>query len=449
MKEDIFESDNIEKSIFRMAFPAILSSIVTIIYNLTDIFFIGQTGDPRQVAAITISTPVFLILPAFSSIFGMGGGSLISRLLGKKDYDSIKNASSFCFYAGLISSFIFNVIMILLMDPFLFAMGISEETMKFTKEYLTLISFSAYFITFSASFAQIIRSEGASKETTIGIIIGNITNIILDPIFILYFDMGVLGAGIATVIGNIATTIYYLRYLKVHKETKLSISFKFLKIKKHQLYEIFSIGFSSSFAGFLMSISQIIFNKFFALYGDLAIASAGIAMRIFSLVPLIQMGFSFGVQPLLGYNHAALKYEKFRKILIKSTITSIVLSAILILPLTIFSSFIIKLFINNQEIISEGTYFLRILAISTPFIGIFFLIVTTFRAIGKAWPSFVLSICRQGFVFIPALLIGNYFLKLDGVIFSRPISDVFAFGLAIYIFFKIDIFEENNQKIKE
>lgn len=157
------------------------------------------------------------------------------------------------------------------------------------------------------------------------------------------------------------------------------------------------------------------------------------------------MGFCWGVQPLLAYNYAALKYDKMKQIFKKSVIISLAMSLLSLIPLLVFTKSIIKLFIDNQNVIEQGTYFLRILSIPIPLIGLFFLIMTTFRAIGKAWPSFVLSICRQGVAFIPALLIGNHFFKLDGVIFSRPISDAFAFFISLFIFYKLDIFHKFNK----
>ena len=437
MKEDVFESEHIGRSIFRLAFPSVMSSLITIIYNLTDMFFIGQTGDANQVAAIALCMPVFLILMALGGIFGIGGSSLISRLLGKKNYYSIKVASSFCCYSIIIAGFIYNFIIVAFMPTVLHLMGTTPLTQELARSYLLSVSFGAYFVIFTMAFSNILRSEGASKEAMHGILIGNLINIILDPLFILYFNLGVLGAGIATVIGNIVSTLFFIRYILRNKKTNLSINFKYCKFRKAILFEVLTVGFPASLGGTLMSMAHIFLNNFLVKYGEVVIASMGIAGRAFSVMPIIQMGFSHGVQPLVGYNYAALKHEKMHKVIFKALKISFILGILLSSLFIIFSYDIARFFINDNEVLKLAPNFIKIIAITGPFVGLFFVFVVVFQSIGKAWPSLVLSTSRQGLVYIPALFISDYFFKLGGVVCAQPLSDFFAFSLAFIIFLKI------------
>ena len=437
MKENVFESEHIERSIFRLAFPSVMSSLITIIYNLTDMFFIGQTGDANQVAAIALCMPVFLILMALGGIFGIGGSSLISRLLGKKNYYSIKVASSLCCYLIIIAGFIYNFIIVAFMPTVLHLMGTTPLTQELARSYLLSVSFGAYFVIFTMAFSNILRSEGASKEAMHGILIGNLINIILDPLFILYFNLGVLGAGIATVIGNIVSTLFFIRYILRNKKTNLSINFKYCKFRKAILFEVLTVGFPASLGGTLMSMAHIFLNNFLVKYGEVAIASMGIAGRAFSVMPIIQMGFSHGVQPLVGYNYAALKHEKMHKVILKALKISFILGILLSSLFIIFSYDIARFFINDNEVLKLAPKFIKIIAITGPFVGLFFVFVVVFQSIGKAWPSLVLSTSRQGLVYIPALFISDYFFKLGGVVCAQPLSDFFAFSLAFIIFLKI------------
>lgn len=437
MKENVFESEHIGRSIFRLSFPAVLSSLITIIYNLTDMFFIGQTGDPNQVAAIALTTPVFLILMALGGIFGVGGSSIISRLLGKRNFNSIKVASSLCCYLTLIAGIVYNLIIVCFTPTVLKLMGATPIIEPLAKNYLLSVSYGAYFVIFTVAFSNILRSEGASKEAMHGILVGSIVNIILDPIFILYFNLGVLGAGIATVVGNMCSAFFYIKYILKNKKTNLSINLKYFRIKKSLLSEIFSVGLPASLGGTLMSVAHIFLNNFLIKYGEVAVAAMGVAGRAFSMIPIIQMGFSQGIQPLVGYNFAALKYDKMRKVIFKALRISLVMGISFSLLFIIFSHSVIRFFIDNDEVLSIAPQFLRVIAVTGPFIGLFFIFITVFQSIGKAWPSLLLSTSRQGIVYIPALYINDHLFKLDGVVFSQPISDLFAFSFALLIFIKM------------
>ena len=214
---EIFENYSVPKAVFTMAIPTITSMIVSVFYNMVDTFFVGQTGDPNQVAAVSVATPVFLFLMAAGNIFGVGGASFVSRALGEKNYDKVKNISSFCFYTGILVGLLGTFLLLTFMTPILKAVGTSENTFTFAKDYLFWTALGGPFIVLQCAFSNLVRSEGASQKAMTGMMIGTITNIVLDPIFILdsflgipCLNLGVSGAAIATVIGNIVSVVIFL-----------------------------------------------------------------------------------------------------------------------------------------------------------------------------------------------------------------------------------------------
>ena len=212
-KEDLFQNAPVRKAVFQMAIPTVISSLVLVIYNMADTFFIGQTHDPLQVAAVSLTNAVFVMYMAIAQLFGIGGSAVISILLGKGEKEKAKSASSFCFYGSLIFGIIAGIIIILFMDPILAVLGSNHETYQYSKDYLYYIAIGAPFILLANTFGHAVRGEGASRDSMIGGMIGTIFNIILDPILILTFHMGTAGAAIATVLGNVFGCIYYIYFL--------------------------------------------------------------------------------------------------------------------------------------------------------------------------------------------------------------------------------------------
>lgn len=432
-KVEIFEKAPVRKAIFALALPSVLSSIVTIAYNLVDVFFVGQTGDPNQVAAVALAMPVFMLMMACGSVLGIGGGSLISRLLGQKRHAQVKKTSAFCFYMCLVMGLVCNMIVLSLMPFILKWIGCTDATRHFAEQYLTICAFGAYFLLLQTAFSFIVRSEGASKESMFGIMLGTIVNIILDPIFILHLKMGVVGAAIATVIGAFVAAAYYVIYLLWHKKTYLSISLRWWRPEFEITKEVFCVGLPPSLAHMLMSFSNILLNNFLVRYGDDVIAAMGITMRIFSFIPIIQIGFSAGIQPLIGYNYGAKNKPRLEATLAQSRAFMLISGICFFAVLEAFSPILTAAFIDNQQVVAHATYFLRVQASTTPVLGFFFLAMATLQALGKSTPSLVLSVCRQGFIFIPTLFLTARFFGLKGIVWSQPVADVFSILVSFFL----------------
>lgn len=434
-RSNIFENLPIPKAVFTLALPTITGMLVSVAYNLADTFFVGQLNDPYQVAAVTITMPIFLFLMAFGSIFGIGGGAYISRLLGMKDYDKAKKTSAFAFYAAIFTGLICTVIALLFMPGLLTISGASDNTWKFAHDYLMVIALGAPAVVLSFSLGQTIRAEGAAKIAMFGMMLGTIINIILDPIFILWLGWGVMGAAVATIISNILSVAYYVRYFMTG-QSLLSIAWKDFSLDPGIIAEIFMIGIPASLNSLLMSTSNIILNNFASAYGDNVVAAYGVSSRVIMLPVFIMIGLAQGVQPLIGYNYASGNRERMRAAMKFTAGTAASIGTFFAILFFFTGKVLVRLFIEDSGVILLGEHFIKVIIISLPILGVLMLITVTFQAIGAARPSLILSVARQGFVFLPVLIIGNHFFGMNGLVYAQPLSDIGAVILAIFLFRK-------------
>ena len=409
-----------------------VSMLVVVIYNMADTFFIGQTGDPMQVAAVSLATPVFMIFMALGNLFGIGGSSAISRALGEKKPERARQISSFCCYASLGTGILMAAVFLIGMDVILTLIGASENTVGYARQYLTYVAFGGPFIMFGTAFGNILRGEGASKESMIGNMIGTITNIILDPVMILIFGWGVSGAAIATVIGNIAASAFYVGYF-LKKKSSLSIHFRDFHMGDQIATSVTAIGIPASLNNILMSCANIILNLALTGYGDTPVAAMGVAMKSNMLVVLLQIGLCAGIQPLIGYNYGARNKKRLLKIFRFTGLCAVIMGTALTAIMVVARQFLIQAFIDDPEVIAYGIRMVIALQLSGPVIGILFLCINTIQGMGKALPSLILTICRQGLIFIPSVFILNQIFKLDGVIYAQPFADYVSIVLSVFL----------------
>ena len=415
-----------------MAVPTMISMLVVVIYNMADTFFIGQTKDPLQVAAVSLATPVFMIFMALGHLFGIGGSSAISRALGERRKDRAWHISSFCCYGSLGLGVMVAVISVLGMEQILHLIGASENTIGFARQYLTIISIGAPTIMFSTAFANILRGEGASRESMVGNLLGTIVNIILDPVMILGLGWGVSGAALATIIGNIAACFFYISYY-VRGKSMLSIRVKDFRMGDGIAASVAAIGIPASLNNILMSFANIILNQALVGYGDTPVAAMGVALKSNMLVVLLQIGLCVGIQPLIGYNYGSGNKKRLMQVFKFTGVVSVIMGMLLTLFMIIARKNMIQVFINDAEVVSYGIRMVVALQLSAPFIGILFLCINTIQGMGKALPSLVLTVCRQGLIFIPLIFILNAMLGLDGVIYAQPAADYLSILVGIMI----------------
>lgn len=429
---DLFEKAPVPKAVATMAVPTMISMLVVVIYNMADTFFIGQTKDPLQVAAVSLATPVFMIFMALGHLFGIGGSSAISRALGERRKDRAWHISSFCCYGSLGLGVMVAVISVLGMEQILHLIGASENTIGFARQYLTIISIGTPTIMFSTAFANILRGEGASRESMVGNLLGTIVNIILDPVMILGLGWGVSGAALATIIGNIAACFFYISYY-VRGKSMLSIHVKDFRMGEGIAASVAAIGIPASLNNILMSFANIILNQALVGYGDTPVAAMGVALKSNMLVVLLQIGLCVGIQPLIGYNYGSGNKKRLMQVFKFTGVVSVIMGMLLTLFMIIARKTMIQVFINDAEVVSYGIRMVVALQLSAPFIGILFLCINTIQGMGKALPSLVLTVCRQGLIFIPLIFILNAMLGLDGVIYAQPAADYLSILVGIMI----------------
>lgn len=426
----------VSKAVAKMAVPSVISSLVTVVYNMADTFFVGQTGDPLQVAAVSLTNPIFILMMAFANMFGMGGSAVLSMALGAKDERRAKNASSFVTYASLIVGVVFALILIIFMDPILALFGANAETYEFARGYTFHIAYGAPFIIWSAAASFIVRAEGASREAMIGSMIGTIANIVLDPIFISVLGQGTAGAAIATTIGNVLASAYYLWYF-LRKSSALSISWKYFTVRSGILTKICSAGLPTAIFSALMSVSTIVLNQLLVVYGNDPVAAIGIVFKANMFITFLQMGLANGVQPLLGYNYGAGNAERFREVESYTKKCCLAAGVIATVLYFVFREPIIGLFISDSDVIAYGVRMLIAYMLSGPVIGILFVNMNCMQSVGHAFPATVLSVLRQGILLIPLLYLLRALFGLNGVILGQSVTDYIAVILSVFLWRKI------------
>ena len=430
--EKVFKDAPVQQAVLKMAIPTVVSSLVLVIYNMADTFFVGQTHDAFQVAAVSLTNPVFVMYMALANLFGIGGSALISILLGQNRKEEAKQVSSICGYGSLLSGFILGILIIIFMDPLLKLLGSSVNTINFARDYLLYIALGAPFILFANTFGHALRGEGAAKAAMVGGMIGTIANIILDPIFILTLDMKTAGAAIATVLGNILGCIYYIYYFQ-YKSPMLSLKLKNCFVGKKLIGKLMKIGIPAGVNSALMSIATILLNNALVKYGDAPVAAMGIVTKAYMLIVFIHMGLANGIQPLLGYCYGAKLKDRFKDIFQFSAILTVIIGIVLTIVYVFFSQSIIQIFINDKDVIFYGKDMLVATSLAGPILGILFLSINSMQAMERAMPATLLSVCRQGMIFIPLLYILDFIFGLSGINFTQTVADYISIIISLFL----------------
>ena len=319
------------------------------------------------------------------------------------------------------------------MPTILSLIGSSPATAPFAKEYLSCIAYGAPLVVLSTAYSNLVRGEGAANTAMIGMMSGTVANIILDPIMILTLKMGVAGAAIATVIGNAVSMAIYLVHI-VGKKSLLSILPTDFRLGERIATSVVAIGLPASLTNILMSLSNIVLNNFLSGYGDIPVASMGVAQKANMLVVFLQMGLAAGVQPLIGFCYGAKNFKRMKGVMKFSMLTNLVIGCVMTTVYIFFSRQIISLFISDESVIETGNMMLKALMISAPVLGSLFIFNFSFQAMGKALQSLSLSVSRQGFVFLPLLFIGRSIAGLNGLIYAQPIADLVSIVIALCMF---------------
>ena len=436
-KTELFESMPIPKAVVTLSVPSVISSLVMVIYSLADTFFVGMMNDPVQNAAVTLAAPLLLAFNAVNNLFGIGSSSMMSRALGRKDYDTVYRSSAFGFYASLICSLLFSLLYGVLQSPILVMLGANAETIQATANYLfwTVLLGSAPSI-LNVVLAYHVRAEGSSLHASIGTMCGCLLNIVLDPIFILPWglNLGAAGAGCATCLSNTVACLYFFVLLFVKRgKTYVCIKPSMFRPSKQIVKGVCGVGIPASIQNLLNVTGMTILNNFTSAYGSDPVAAMGIAQRV-NIVPFqIAMGFSQGIMPLISYNYTSGNIKRMKKTFMFTAKISLGFILAVMLTFVFAAEPIISMFMKNESIVAYGAAFQRGFCFALPFLCIDFLALGVFQSCGMGMKSFIFAVVRKIVLEIPALFVLNWLFPLYGLAYAQFVAELILGTIAVVV----------------
>lgn len=445
--EYYLEKAPIKKAIKHLSIPMMIGMSVGTIYNIINAYFIGLLHNTEMLSAITLGLPIFTILMAFGNVFGVGGGTYITRLIAQKEVNKAKRVASYTVFASTIAGIVIAIISIFMINPLIRLLGTSPETFQLTKNYSIALFVSGFSIILNFALEQIVRAEGASKESMNGMWISAIVNLVFDPLLILFFDLNVVGAALAMSIANIGSAIYYIYYLQKRSEHLKGFIGQFELSLKEQ-WEIYKIGISELLQMSFMIVTTLLLNNYSMEYGDNVVAGFGIALRIVQVPEFLSMGIFLGIIPLLSYNFSNKNFSRLKSAVKEATKLIGIISFIFVIVVYILRSPIIKIFTNDSSVIGICSYILMAMLISALFNSFTGLLLGVFQASGQGVPTTVMAIA-QGTLYIPVVIVLHYFLGLHGVIWSSTITEFITCILGIILFINFNKKINTNNITKE
>ena len=436
MQNELFESAFVPKAYMKLALPVVLSMMVSLVYNMVDSYFIALTVKQELVAGVSLAAPIFTLMIAFGDIFGLGGSSLISRLFGEKREEEAKRASAFCLWAAIGFGIFVTIVLLVFRTPILKLLGTDAATFEYAGEYYTWIAVGAASIILGLVPSNILRTEGLAMQAMAGSILGSIVNIILDPVFIFGLGQGAAGAAMATVIGNVIADVYYI-YVMNKKAKRLSVSLKEIKIPGTMIRDILVIGIPASITNLMQSIMIMITNHYLIAYGTDKVAAMGIALKANMISAFILVGFAFGGQPLVGYNYGARNKKRLKEILRFAYLFEAGLALVFTISISVFAPAIIKIFMNQSDIITNGAMMLRFQQLGMVFMAVTLVSTCVCQSVGSAAGAFALSISRQGVLYAISLMVLNAIFGYTGIIATQACADVLTAVIALAIIRKV------------
>ncbi|MBQ8967146.1 MATE family efflux transporter [Ruminococcus sp.] len=422
------------KAVVKMGVPLIAGMFIMVLYNLVDTYFIGLTKDDYQLAAVNLAYPVMMVMVALSNMVGTGASSLIARCLGADDKDKAARTLTAGFTLTVLNSLITAAAGLLFLHRIVKGLGAGDNTFVYTEQYVRIILIGSIFTMGNYSFGQFLRSEGSVNHSIVGMVVGTIVNMILDPIFIFTLGMQIRGAALATVIGNAAgmgaSLLFYLS-----GKTMLRPCGRYLIPCSDVLGEIYRVGLPASLETLLSSAAYVVNNNLAVNYGELTVAAMGVAQKLLSLGNYIYQGFAAGTQPLMGYNYGAKNYPRMKAILRCGVCIVTCTELALMLIYGIFAPQLIGQFTESAKVIATGARVLRRLMFILPFVGSVSMCRMSFQAMGKPVYAFFITLMRQLFLYIPLLLILNRLFGLSGMLTAQPVTEALMMTASITLLY--------------
>ena len=437
----IFESMPVPEAVRTMALPTIISQLIVLVYNMADTFYLGRTNNPFMVAGVSLILPVFNICLSLAGLAGIGGGALISRLLGAGDAKEAEKVSAFSISLAVVTTAVFSAGMLLFMNPILRLLGASGNTLTYAAQYsFCVIVLGGIPTVLSSVMANLLRSVGESGKAGFGIAMGGVLNILLDPLFMfVLFPKGyeVLGVGVATLISNCcACAFFIMTILREQADTVLRFRLSNGLPSTENVRSVFTVGIPSSIATLLFDIDYIVIDKLMSGYGDIALAAVGIVLKVERLPLNVGIGICQGMMPLVAYNYSSGDRKRMFRIIRFSLITGLIVGALSVAMYEVFAGGIIRLFIADPETVRLGTDFLRIRCLATPLMFMSFFTVYTFQGFGRGERSLFLGIMRWAVFNIPMLFILNHLIGMYGIVWSQVTADILTVTLSAFVYFR-------------
>ncbi len=453
-KAELFERTPVPKAVFTLAVPMIVSSLVMVLYNLADTYFVGMLNDPVQNAAVTLAAPVLLAFNAVINLFGTGCSSMMSRALGRGDYDTVRRSSAFGFYCAVFSGILFSFLCTVFAHPLIRLLGADEGTSGAALDYMrwTVMCGAAPAI-LNVVMSYMVRAEGAAFHASIGTMSGCILNMILDPFFILPWglDMGAAGAGCATFLANCAACLYYFVLLAVKRgNTFVCISPRWFSLRRDIVTGVCAVGIPASIQNLLNVTGMTILNNFTAGFGADAVAAMGISYKLYMIPIQVQWGCSQGIMPLVSYNYGSGNRARMKQSILFTIRMLVPSMAVMMVLYYLSAGSMIRAFMKHDAIIAYGTRFLRGFCMGMPFMCMDFLVVNVFQALGKGKVAFVFAILRKILLEIPLLILLNALFPLYGLASAQAVAEMVLAAAAVVMLRRLfrSLAAENRVKVE-
>ncbi len=435
-KTELFEKTPVPRAVLSLVVPTVISQIITVIYNMADTFFIGQLNDPNQVAAASLSLPLFLLTTGLANLFGIGGASLISRSLGLGDTEKVKRTSAFCIWTSAAAALMYGLAIYAFRGTVLPAVGADEYTYGFCESYLFwTLTVGAVPTVLNAALAHLVRAEGYSGQASFGVALGGVLNILLDPVFIFGLHLEIAGAAVATMLSNLTATAYFVALILGRRgRFHLTLDPRYYSVSDGIPREVLLVGLPSSIMNLMGIFSNITLNKLLVNYSNAAVAGIGIAKKIDMLAFAIANGLSQGVIPLIGYNYSAKNTRRMREAVKVTLLLSLAVTTAGAILLFTCANPLVRAFINDPETVRYGSMFQRIICITGPFTAITTVIISIFQSVGQKGKPLILSMLRKGGLDVPFMFLLDRVGGADAIAWATPIADCGAMLVGILLF---------------
>lgn len=421
---EVFENLPVSKALCILSIPTILNQLASIAYNLMDTFFVGQTGNTLLIAAVSITGPALYVIIAVADIFAYGGSSLLARSLGVKNETRARQTTAFCIYGGILCAIVTMIPFALFIKPICLLLGASARSLPYASSYYVwTVLVSAIPLSLQLIFGNLVRAEGGSRYEMMCMLTGYGVHLIMTPLFLYVFHMGIVGLGLATFLTYLTVNSLYLIYLTRNRHnTMITVAPKHLKWDPAMAKAIVVVGSPMALRVILNGFATSLLNKSLSVYGDTAVAAAGLVKKLDNITKAIGEGLAYGVVPLVAYNYAAKNYQRMEDFIRFTIKAAAVVCLGMLLVYTLFAFNIVHMFVKDGATAVLGAHFLRIFCLSGPFVGIGATFNNAFQAVGKGIQPLLMSMTRQGLVLIPLLYLLRSWIGMDGIIWAETVS---------------------------